>query len=189
MCCCTQGRWRCFDHCSRVTGWCFCSSAVAVSHCPGDLLSLLFAGELLLPKTSLHLGTTLTRASSVGKWPLLLTCPSCSCQLSVYHQLLSFLLAFCVQVFHSAFNKRCGIFDCFVFVFACYGLQHLLYQVAIHLIVIVYDDLPQDCPFWFFDGSFRSFPVLVQTIGLVHIHAAKHLPSWRLQLFFSSGLP
>ena len=47
----------------------------------GDLLSLLRAGDLLLPKISLHLGTTLSRASSACQQPLLLT-SSCSCQLS-----------------------------------------------------------------------------------------------------------
>ena len=41
--------------------------------------ALTTAGRLLLPKTSLQLGETLTRASSVGTSPLQLTSPSCGC--------------------------------------------------------------------------------------------------------------
>ena len=44
----------------------------------GDLLTPLFVGAFLLPKTSLHLGTTLTRDSTVGKQLLLFASPSCS---------------------------------------------------------------------------------------------------------------
>ena len=39
----------------------------------GELLALLLADALLLPNTSLHVGATLTRDSSVGKWPFLRT--------------------------------------------------------------------------------------------------------------------
>ena len=104
--------------------------------CFGNLLSLLLAGDLFLPKISLRLGTTLTRAPSLGKWPLMLTCPPCSYKLSS----------------NTDFNHLCGTVDRFAFVLACSCLQHLLYHDAIHLMKFVFEELHQDCPFLLCDS-------------------------------------
>ena len=68
----------------------------------GDLLSLLLAGDLLLPKISLHLGISLTCAPPVGEWPSQasfssLFLPTVDCRV-----LIPSFVPFCLQVLHSA---------------------------------------------------------------------------------------
>ena len=123
-----------------MTGWCF-----------SDQLLRSLAMCCSRRYRSTHVSTTLTRASSVGKQPLLFTKFFLLLPTFNYHLLLSFLFPFCMQVFHSAFNHLCCICDCSGFVSACSRVQRLLYHDAIHLTENVFDDLHQNCPFWFFD--------------------------------------
>ena len=87
----------------RVAGWCGLSFT-------GDLLSLSLAGELLLPKISLHLGTALICTISVGK------------QLPMFANFRFSLFRF--QVLHSALNHLGRVFHCLALVPAPSCLQH-----------------------------------------------------------------
>ena len=69
----------------------FCSP-VATSLFSGELLSIVLVGDLLLPKISLHLGTTVVFLSSSR---------------------------FACKVFHHVSDNLCCIFDSFAFVLTC----------------------------------------------------------------------
>ena len=105
-----------------------------------DLQPPLHVGDLLLPQTSLHLGTHLTRASSVVQYPLMFTSPFATCCF-----LSSIRFALAKSFILLSTKNLCCMFHCLAFVLARSCLQLLLYHDAIHIIEFVSGDLHQEC--------------------------------------------